>query len=36
MARFGWTRAVLQHQFDNKSYEKYLLNQTSFDQTRRP
>jgi predicted nuclease of restriction endonuclease-like (RecB) superfamily len=32
-ARFGWTRAVLQHQVDNKSYEKYLLNQTNFDAT---
>jgi len=32
-ARFGWTKAVLQHQIDNKSYEKYLLNQTSFDAT---
>lgn len=32
-ARFGWTKAVLQHQIDNKSYEKYLLNQTSFDST---
>lgn len=32
-ARFGWTKAVLQHQVDNKSYEKYLLNQTNFDQT---
>ena len=31
-ARFGWTTAVLQHQVDNKSYEKYLLNQTNFDQ----
>ena len=31
-ARFGWTKAVLQHQVDNKSYEKYLLNQTNFDQ----
>ena len=30
-ARFGWTKAVLQHQIDNKSYEKYLLNQTNFD-----
>jgi predicted nuclease of restriction endonuclease-like (RecB) superfamily len=30
-ARFGWTKAVLQHQIDNQSYEKYLLNQTSFD-----
>jgi predicted nuclease of restriction endonuclease-like (RecB) superfamily len=32
-ARFGWTKAVLQHQIDNKSYEKYLLNQTNFDAT---
>lgn len=32
-ARFGWTKAVLQHQIDNKTYEKYLLNQTNFDQT---
>lgn len=30
-ARFGWTKSVLQHQIDNKSYEKYLLNQTNFD-----
>lgn len=30
-ARFGWTKAVLQHQIDNKSYQKYLLNQTNFD-----
>lgn len=35
-ARFGWTFDVLQHQIDNKSYEKYLLNQTSFDQTLKP
>lgn len=32
-ARFGWTKAVLEHQIDNKSYEKYLLNQTNFDDT---
>ena len=32
-ARFGWTKAVLQHQVDNKTYEKYLLNQTNFDDT---
>lgn len=31
-ARFGWTKAVLQHQIDNQSYEKYLLGQTNFDQ----
>ncbi len=30
-ARFGWTKSVLQHQIDNKSYEKYLLNQNNFD-----
>ena len=35
-ARFGWTKAVLQHQLDNKSYEQYLLNQTNFDQTLPP
>jgi predicted nuclease of restriction endonuclease-like (RecB) superfamily len=32
-ARFGWTKAVLQHQVDSKSYERYLLNQTNFDVT---
>lgn len=32
-ARFGWTKAVLQHQVDNKSYERSLLNQTNFDET---
>jgi predicted nuclease of restriction endonuclease-like (RecB) superfamily len=32
-ARFGWTKAVLQHQVDNKTYERYLLNQTNFDET---
>ncbi|WP_333873165.1 PDDEXK nuclease domain-containing protein [Methylobacter sp.] len=31
-AKFGWTKSVLQHQVDNKSYEKYFLNQTNFDQ----
>ncbi len=31
--KFGWTKAVLIHQIENKSYEKYLLNQTSFDHT---
>ncbi len=35
-AKFGWTKAVLQHQVDNKSYEKYLLNQTNFDKTLSP
>jgi predicted nuclease of restriction endonuclease-like (RecB) superfamily len=31
--KFGWTKDVLIHQIDNKSYAKYLLNQTNFDQT---
>jgi len=30
-ARNGWTKAVLQHQLDNKTYEKYLLSQSSFE-----
>lgn len=30
-ARFGWTRRVLEHQIDNQTYKKYLLNQTRFD-----
>jgi len=29
--KIGWTYRVLSHQIDNKSYEKYLLNQTNFD-----
>lgn len=29
--KFGWTKNVLIHQIENKSYEKYLLNQTNFD-----
>ena len=31
--KFGWTKNVLLHQIENKSYEKYLLNQTNFDKT---
>lgn len=31
--KFGWTKNVLVHQIDNKSFEKTLLNQTNFDQT---
>jgi predicted nuclease of restriction endonuclease-like (RecB) superfamily len=31
--KFGWSRNVLIHQIDNQSYEKYLLNQTSFDKS---
>jgi len=29
----GWTKNVLTHQIENKSYEKTLLNQTNFDLT---
>lgn len=29
--KFGWTYRVLTHQIENKTYEKYLLNQTNFD-----
>lgn len=32
-ARFGWTKRVLVHQIENGTYEKYLLNQTNFDET---
>jgi len=31
--QFGWTKAVLIHQIENKNYEKFLLNQTNFDKT---
>ncbi|GHT07077.1 hypothetical protein AGMMS49525_16000 [Bacteroidia bacterium] len=31
--KFGWTKNVLIHQIENQTYEKYLLNQTNFDQT---
>ncbi len=30
--KFGWTYRVLEHHIENKTYEKYLLNQTNFDQ----
>jgi predicted nuclease of restriction endonuclease-like (RecB) superfamily len=30
---FGWTKNVLIHQIENKTYEKYLLGQTNFDTT---
>ena len=29
--KFGWTKDVLTHQIENKTFEKYLLNQTNFD-----
>ncbi len=31
-ARYGWTKRVLEHQIENATYEKYLLNQTNFDE----
>jgi predicted nuclease of restriction endonuclease-like (RecB) superfamily len=31
--KFGWTKDVLINQIENKSYEKYLFNQTNFDKT---
>jgi predicted nuclease of restriction endonuclease-like (RecB) superfamily len=31
--KFGWTKNVLIHQIENKTYEKTLLNQTNFDKT---
>lgn len=29
--KFGWTKNVLIHQIDNRSYEKCLASQTNFD-----
>jgi predicted nuclease of restriction endonuclease-like (RecB) superfamily len=29
--QFGWTKNVLIHQIENRTYEKTLLNQTNFD-----
>lgn len=31
--KFGWSFRVLDNHIDNKSYEKFLLNQTNFDKT---
>ena len=31
--KYGWTKNVLIHQIENKSYKKYLLNQTNFEKT---
>lgn len=31
--RYGWTKDVLINHIANRSYEKYLLNQTNFDET---
>lgn len=31
--KFGWSKDVLINHIENKSYEKYLINQTNFDET---
>ncbi len=31
--KFGWSKNVLIHQIENKTFEKYLLNQTNFEST---
>ena len=31
--KYGWTKDVLTNHIENRSYEKYLLNQTNFDET---
>ena len=34
--KFGWSKNVLIHHVENKSYEKYLLGQTNFDAALKP
>ena len=31
--KYGWTKSVLIHQIEGKSYERFLMNQTNFDKT---
>ena len=31
--KYGWSKNILIHQLESKSYEKFLLNQTNFDKT---
>lgn len=31
--KYGWTKDVLIHQIENKSYEKYMISQTNFNKT---
>jgi predicted nuclease of restriction endonuclease-like (RecB) superfamily len=31
--RFGWTKDILINNIENKAFEKYLTNQTNFDET---
>jgi predicted nuclease of restriction endonuclease-like (RecB) superfamily len=33
IVKYGWSYRVLQNHIENKTYEKYLLNQTNFDKT---
>ena len=33
IVKFGWTKNLLINQIENKTYEKFLLNQTNFDKT---
>lgn len=33
VGEISWTKNILIHQIENKTYEKYLMNQTNFDQT---
>ena len=30
--KYGWTKSILIHQIEGKSYERYLVNQTNFDE----
>jgi predicted nuclease of restriction endonuclease-like (RecB) superfamily len=32
-SKYGWSKNVLVHQIENKTYEKYLLGQTNFEKT---
>lgn len=34
--KFGWTKNILVNQIENKTFEKYLLNQTNFKETLSP
>lgn len=31
--KYGWSKSVLTHQVDGKSYERFLMNQTNFDKS---
>ena len=34
--KFGWTKNVLSHQIESQAYERFLINQTSYDKTLPP